>query len=80
MDAIFVGGPLNGQIMNVHAVEMFLSNGQYSEDMSEVRKQGGTCHRKELDHQPLVDGYLSPMWDNGRLRYETQEAYDLLSR
>ena len=25
-----------------------------------------------------IDGYLSPMYDGGRLRYETQEVYDMM--
>lgn len=28
---------------------------------------------------PRLRGYLGPMRDNGRLRYETQEVYDILS-
>jgi len=28
---------------------------------------------------PRLRGYLGPMNDNGRLRYETQEVYDILS-
>jgi len=27
-----------------------------------------------------VDGYYSPMWDGGHLRYETAEVYEALSR
>lgn len=57
-----------------------LGNGQFTDDLTESRERGGTVHRKELDNQPMVDGYLSPMWDGGKLRYETQEVYDKLSR
>ena len=52
----------------------------YSEDLSELRAQGGCVHRAELDNQPEFDGFLGPMWDGGMLRYETAEVYDMLSR
>lgn len=41
------------------------------------RQNGGCVPRKELDNQPIFEGYLSPMWGGGVLRYETQEVYDL---
>lgn len=75
----FVGGKYNGQTMTKAEVET-ISHG-LTEDFSHIRQKGGTCHRKELDNQPLVNGYLSPMYshiDYGLvyLRYETQEVYD----
>ena len=77
MKAVFVGGKLNGQVMDVEQVIAKHCNGEYTEDLTEVRARGGWCHRKELDNQPMVDGYLSPCWDGGMLRYETQEVYDM---
>ena len=55
-----------------------------TEDLTHIRQQGGTCHRKELDNQPLVNGYLSPMFshiDYGLiyLRYETQNVYNMMN-
>lgn len=78
----FVGGKYNGKTMTKAEVES-LSHG-LTEDLTHIRQKGGTCHRKELDKQPLVDGYLSPMYshiDYGLiyLRYETQEVYNILS-
>lgn len=78
----FVGGKYNGQTMTKAEVET-LSRG-LTEDLTHIRQKGGTCQRKELDNQPLVDGYLSPMFshiDYGLvyLRYETQEVYNILS-
>lgn len=75
----FVGGKYNGQTMTRAEVET-LSHG-LTEDLTHIRQKGGTCQRKELDNQPLVNGYLSPMFshiDYGLvyLRYETQEVYD----
>lgn len=75
----FVGGKYNGKTMTKAEVET-LSHG-LTEDLTHIRQKGGTCQRKELDNQPLVDGYLSPMFshiDYGLiyLRYETQEVYN----
>lgn len=49
------------------------------ENYEELRKQGACVHRAELDDQPVYTGWLGPMWDGGKLRYETQEVYDMLS-
>lgn len=51
----------------------------HTEDLSELRAKGRCVHRAELDNQPIFEGFLSPMWDGGELRYETQEVYDMLS-
>ena len=80
MKAIFVGGKLNGKMMDVEEVKKNYWNGELSEDCSELRAKGILCHRAELDNQPMVDGYLSPMWDGDKLRYETFAVYDMLSR
>ena len=78
----FQGGNYSGITMNRADIER-ISNGT-TEDLTDIRRNGGTCHRKELDNQPLVNGYLSPMYshmDYGLiyLRYETQEIYDMMS-
>lgn len=78
MKALFVGGRFNGLVIDVEDIEE-ISNGQRSMDWSEARKNGGVVPREELDNRPMVDGYLSPMWDGGMLRYETYEAYNILS-
>lgn len=67
----FVGGEFNG-LLTTKKVVCELGNGRFSEDLSEVRANGGLVHRAELDNQPLVDGYLSPMWDG--TRYLTDEG------
>ena len=78
----FFGGKYDGKTMTRTEIEK-LSSGK-TEDLTYIRQQGIICHRKELDNQPLVNGYLSPMFshiDYGSiyLRYETQEVYDMLS-
>ena len=80
MEAIFVGGKLNGMRMTVEEIKAKYWNGKLSEDLSALRARGILVHRAELDNQPLVDGYYGPMWDGNKLRYETPEVYDMLSR
>lgn len=71
----FIGGELHKMAFSREVVEL-LANG-HSEDLSELRAQGACVHREELDNQPLVDGYLSPMWDglryNGKYEWEATE-------
>ena len=79
----FVGGRLNGKTMDREEIDKIAID--KTDDMEEYRKNGEIVHRKELDNQPIVEGYLSPMF-NGisygiiHLRYETQEVYNMVSR
>lgn len=50
-----------------------------TEDMTELRNKGFIVHREELDNQPIYEGFLGPMWDGDRLRYETSSVYRMLS-
>lgn len=80
MKAYFAGGRYNGLEIDTQVIlENNLWNGELTEDLSELRARGVCVHRAELDNQPMVDGYLSPMWDGDGIRYETQEVYDMLS-
>ena len=79
---VFYGGRLNHQILTREQLNE--KTDLTTPDMSFERKQGAVVHRKELDNQPIVEGYLGPMFeeiDYGKiyLRYETQEIYDMLS-
>ena len=78
MKAVFVGGKYNGLVVEEEQLKA-MGNGKFTEDLTALREQGRCVHRAELDNQPYVDGYLSPMWDGGRLRYETQEVYDMFA-
>ena len=78
----FFGGKYNGKSMNRAEIESISHS--TTENLTHIRQQGGTCHRKELDNQPLVNGYLSPMFshiDYGLiyLRYETQNVYNMMN-
>ena len=76
MQALFVGGRYNGLVVDEEQLKE-MGNGEFTEDLTALREKGLCVHMAELDNQPYVDGYLSPMWDGGRLRYETQEVYDM---
>jgi len=72
----FVGGPLNGKTLHYAALEARgLING-YSKDMSAERARGRLCKRAELDNQPLVNGYYTPMYDGVRYEVNGQLKYD----
>lgn len=79
----FCGGELNDKVLTREQINK-ISN-SLTKDYSKERENGATVHRKELDNQPMVEGYLGPMYngiDYGKiyLRYETQEVYDIVSR
>lgn len=79
---LFYGGKLSGKILTKTQIDE-ISN-ENTIDFSKEREKGLLVHRKELDNQPIVRGYLGPMFekiDYGKvyLRYETQEIYDMLS-
>lgn len=74
----FVGGEYNGKMWHYAALEARGLIKGYSSDMSERRAKGELCKRAELDNQPIVDGYMPPMYDgkryivNGELKSEWQ--------
>lgn len=60
----FVGGPLNGRVMQHEEVEQMASG--HRPYYGRERALGGCVPREELDGQPTVKGYLGPMWDGTR--------------
>ena len=85
----FVGGQYNGKMWRYAALEARNIITGYSPDLSAKRAQGALVQRAELDNQPLIDGYYSPMYNGTTeidgviyhvIRYETPEVYDMLSR
>lgn len=81
MKAIFVGGKLNGCIIDTDEVikQKLLKCRGYTKDLTIQRIFGESAHREELDNQPKFEGYIGPMWDGDKLRYETQSVYDLMT-
>ena len=78
MQAIILDGG-EPKIMNVKDLAKHYKIIGYTEDLSEIRKIGvGLLYRAELDNQPMLEGLVDPMWDGGKLRYETPEIYKRL--
>ena len=75
--AFFVGGRYHGCYMT-HEELKAAGNGKFSLRWSALSEHNPLTENLDLEDQPLVDGYIGPMWDGGRLRYETQEVYDAL--
>lgn len=78
----FYGGKFNRKILEREEVEKIKDG--ITKDYTELRKQGISVYREELDNQPTIKGYIGPMFDGidygiVNLRYETQEIYDMLS-
>ena len=72
--AYFVGGRYDGMDISHEELEA-LGNGKYTLRFSALKIHNKSLLNLDLEDQPLVDGYLSPMLDGGILRYETQEVY-----
>ena len=72
MPVIIVGGKLEGEYTIGEIVEKFPISGYKagSENPDFKIKTAG---------YPRIEGYLGPMWDGGRIRYESPDAYDLFS-
>lgn len=70
--AEFVGGRFDRQNVSIETLEV-RGNGRRTQDMSEYRAKGRCVGRAELDNQPIVDGYIGPMWDG--VRYEVDGKY-----
>lgn len=70
-----VGGDFAGTYTREEVEALPCFSGRYTDDPK----------RPKLDNQPILAGYLSPMvdgWAEGhkaRIRYETQEIYDMMS-
>ena len=45
-----------------------------------IRDNGTMVQRIELHNQPKFAGLCGPMWDGDKVRYETWEVYDALSK
>ena len=75
----FVGGPLNGKRWHYAALEARGLITGYSKDMSAERARGRLCKREELDNQPLVNGYYTPMYDGVMYEVGGKPKYDLKS-
>lgn len=74
-DGFFVGGRFHGRYMT-HKELLANGNGKFSPRWSAMKYHNDLLVNINLEDQPEIDGYLSPMLDGNYLRYETQEVYD----
>lgn len=76
--AYFYGGRYDGLVVTIDELENMDYDGR-TEDLSYARSRGAWVHRAELDDKPTFDDYAGPMWDDGQLRYETWDLYEIMS-
>lgn len=80
MKAIFVGGKYDGKMFDIADLEKLAEfTGKYSQSYELEEAHDIPCPRPELWNRPKISGYVGPMWDGDKLRYETQEVYNALS-
>lgn len=81
----FIGGRYNGKEVDTWVFVADDETWKFSAfpyltpNREEIRNRGGLVPCAELDDMPRVNGYVGPMYDDGCLRYETQEMYDVFS-
>lgn len=79
---VFYGGEQTGKILTREQIDKISSG--VTDNIQKARNEELTANKKESNNQPIVKGYLGPIFekiDYGKiyLRYETQEIYNMLS-
>lgn len=73
MPVIIVGGDLQGRYTAQEIVDNFDINGYVKPSPNPIYTDS------QLIGYPKIRGYLGPMWDGDKIRYESQDAYDFFS-
>lgn len=73
MPVIIVGGDKQGRYIVQDLFDNFEITGHVEPFTNSAYKDS------KIVGYPRIAGYLGPMWDGDKLRYETQEAYDFFS-
>lgn len=80
MKAIFIHEDLETPVeMTIEEAKKVFNQKGISFDYSRWRKNGLIVPREELDNQPIFEGFVGPMWDGDKLRYESYKTYDEMS-
>ena len=80
MNAIFIHEDLEAPVeMTIEEAKKVFNQKGVSVDYSVQRKNGLTVPREELDNQPTFEGFVGPMWDGDKLRYESYKTYEMMS-
>ena len=74
MPVVIVGGELQGNYIASEIAAMPQANGFVKPSQNPIYADS------HLIGYPILNGYIGPMWDGEKIRYESQEAYDFFSR
>lgn len=73
MPVIIVGGDLQGKYTAQEIVDNFDIKGYNEPSTNPIYTDS------KVIGYPKIRGYLGPMWDGDKIRYESQDAYDFYS-
>ena len=76
MDVIVVGGKQAGEYKAGELGKYFELNGTFEPDTYSLERW---FKNSPIVGYPKLMGYVGPMWDGDRIRYETQEVYNAMS-
>lgn len=73
MPVIIVGGELQGDYTAQEIVDNFEIRGYEEQSPNPIYADS------PIVGYPKIKGYVGPMWDGDKIRYESQDAYDFFS-
>lgn len=73
MPVIIVGGDKQGRYVAQDIIDNFDINGYVEPSQNPIYTDS------QLIGYPKIKGYIGPMWDGEKIRYESQDAYDFFS-
>lgn len=74
MPVIIVGGDKQGRYTAQDIIDNFDIKGYVEPSQNPIYTDS------QLIGYPKIKGYIGPMWDGEKIRYESQDAYDFFSR
>ena len=74
MSVIIVGGDLQGRYTAQEIVDNFKIDGYAKPSINPIYTDS------KVIGYPKIRGYIGPMWDGDKIRYESQDAYDFFSK
>jgi len=74
MPVLIVGGDKQGKYTAQDIVDHFDLNGYVEPSQNPLYTDS------QVIGYPRIKGYVGPMWDDGKIRYESQDAYDFYSK
>ena len=74
MPVIIVGGDKQGRYVAQDIIDNFDIKGYVEPSQNPIYTDS------QLIGYPKIKGYIGPMWDGGKIRYESQDAYEFYSK